>query len=345
MIVLRFLLFPIAIIYNVITSIRNRLYDSGSKPSAKFDVPVISVGNLTVGGTGKTPLTEYLIRLFSKEHDVATLSRGYGRRTKGFRMANPTDSARTIGDEPFQFFSKYGDRVTVAVGEERALAIPGILERYPKTDVILLDDAFQHRQITPSFNILLTDYYRPFYDDFVLPAGRLRESKAGAGRADVVVVTKCPEELSDEQMIDIEHAIRKYVKKPVFFTHIRYGHPVAYSRQEKTMRDKVIALSGISNPKPFLHYVRSNFSVIREMIFSDHHDFDQGDVDKLARLLKQHPNASIVTTEKDKVKLASPEFAAQVNHLSLFYIPIEVRFNKNGRDFDEMVLNSLRGGR
>lgn len=343
--VLRFLLFPFSILYHIITSIRNRLYDSGSRPSARFDVPVISVGNLTVGGTGKTPLTEYLIRLFTKEYDVATLSRGYGRRTRGFRIANPTDSARTVGDEPFQFFVKYGDRVTVTVGEERALAIPSILERYPKTDVILLDDAFQHRQITPSLNILLTDCYRPFYEDFVLPAGRLRESRSGASRADVVVVTKCPEELSDEVMMNMEHVIRKYVDKPVFFTHIRYGHPVPYSRQDKVMRENVIALSGISNPKPFLNFVRNNFSIVRELTFGDHHDFIQSDVDKLVRLQKQYPQSSILTTEKDKAKLASPEFAGQVNRLSLFYIPIEVRFNKNGQDFDELVLNSVKRGR
>jgi tetraacyldisaccharide 4'-kinase len=343
--VLRFLLFPFSILYYFITSIRNQLYNSGSKPSARFDIPVISVGNLTVGGTGKTPLTEYLIRLFSKDHDVATLSRGYGRNTKGFRITNPTDSARTVGDEPFQFFVKYGDRVTVAVGEERVLAIPAILERHPKTDVIVLDDAFQHRQVNPSLNILLTDYYRPFYNDFLLPAGRLRESRNGAQRADLVVVTKCPEELSDESFIDIEHAIRRYVDKPVFFTHIRYGPPVPYSRQEKVVRDNVIAVSGISNPKPFLNYVRNNFSVVREVTFGDHHDFDQADVDKLERLLKQYPQSSILTTEKDKVKLASPEFAEQVNRLSLFYIPIEVRFNKNGQDFDELVLNCLKRGR
>lgn len=343
--VLRFLLFPFSIIYHLITSLRNRLYDSGSRPSARFDVPVISVGNLTVGGTGKTPLTEYLIRLFTKDHDVATLSRGYGRNTKGFRIANPTDSARTVGDEPFQFFSKYGDRVTVTVGEERAMAIPSIMERYPKTDVILLDDAFQHRQVTPSLSILLTDCYRPFYEDYLLPAGRLRESRSGACRADLVVVTKCPEALSDEAMMNMEHAIRKYVDKPVFFTHIRYGNPVPYSRQEKIMRDNVIALSGISNPAPFLNFVRSNYSVIRELTFGDHHDFNQSDVDKLDRLLKQHPRTSILTTEKDKVKLASPEFAEQVNRMSLFYIPIEVRFNKNGQDFDELVLNNLKRGR
>lgn len=343
--VLRFFLFPFALIFHVITSLRNRLFDNGSRPSAKFDIPTICVGNLTVGGTGKTPLTEYLIRLFTKHYEVATLSRGYGRSTRGFRITNPADSARTVGDEPFQFFVKYGDRVTVAVGEERALAIPSILEKFPKTDVIILDDAFQHRQVTSSLNILLTDFYRPFYRDFLLPVGRLRESKSGAQRADLVVVTKCPTELSDESMMEIEHSIRKYADKPVFFAHIRYGAPVPYSRQDKIVREKVIAVSGISNPKPFLQHVRSNYKVVKELSFGDHHDFSQSDVDRMEGLLKEHPQASIITTEKDKVKLAAPEFAGQVNRLSLFYIPIEVRFNKNGQDFDELVLNSVKRAR
>ncbi|HTE30733.1 MAG TPA: tetraacyldisaccharide 4'-kinase [Chryseolinea sp.] len=342
MIILRILLFPFAVIYNIITTVRNRLYDQGTKASVKFDLPVISVGNLSAGGTGKTPLTEYLIRLLSKDHEVATLSRGYGRATKGFYIANPTDTAKTLGDEPYQFYAKYGDRIVVTVGEERAFAIPNIIQEHPKTDIILLDDAYQHRSVRPSLSILLTEYYRPFYDDFLLPAGRLRESKAGANRADMVVVTKCPEELSDEEMIEIEKSIRKYVEKPVFFTHIRYGHPVPYSRQDKIMKEKVIVVTGISNPKPFLHYVSQNFSVVKKLDFRDHHDFSRKDVEKLQRYLRQYPDASILTTEKDKVKLASAEFEAFTTGMSLFYVPIEVKFNKNGRDFDEIVLNSIR---
>lgn len=342
MIVLRVLLFPFSIIYGLITSMRNRLYDTGAKPSVSFEIPVIAIGNLTVGGTGKTPLTEYLIRLLSGSREVAALSRGYGRKTRGFRIANPTDTARTIGDEPLQFFVKYGDRINVAVGEDRALAIPAILHDFPKTDVILLDDAFQHRRVRPSLNILLSDYYRPFFTDVVLPAGRLREPRSGASRADVVVVTKCPEHLPEEAMMEIEHEIRRYAHTPVFFAHIHYGSPVSYSRQEKQIREKVIALSGISNPKPFLHHVRNNYDVVRELTFPDHHDFTATDIEKLGRLLEQYPGTSLLTTEKDKVKLASPEFAAAVNTLSLFYMPIEFRFNKNGQDFDEFILNSLK---
>ena len=192
MILLRILLFPFSWLYYLITQIRNRLYDRGLKPSVKFELPVICVGNLTVGGTGKTPMIEHLIRLLQNRFKVATLSRGYGRATKGIRIAGPSENASTIGDEPFQFYTKFGKRITVAVGEERALAIPTILQECSDTQIILLDDGFQHRKVSPGFSILLTDYHRPFYNDFLLPSGRLRESRWGAERADVIVVTKCP---------------------------------------------------------------------------------------------------------------------------------------------------------
>ena len=342
MAILRILLFPFAVLYNLITGVRNRLYDQGVKPSVKFDLPVIGIGNLTAGGTGKTPLTEYLIRLLAKDYKTATLSRGYGRKTRGFRIAQPTDSAATIGDEPYQFFVKFGDQVNVVVGEERALAIPNILQAHPATEVILLDDAYQHRSVVPSLNILLSDYHRPFYEDFLLPAGRLRESRSGAERADIVVVTKCPLEMSDEEMIDIEKAIREFVEKPVFFTHIRYGLPVSFNGRGNKMTDHVVLLSGISNTKPLEHYVAQNFKMVRHFNFSDHHAYTASDLEKIIRFVKNNPDVSILTTEKDKVKLAAPEFANYVQSLPMFYLPIEVDFIKNGQDFDEIVLNSIK---
>jgi tetraacyldisaccharide 4'-kinase len=342
MAILRVLLFPFAILYNLVTGLRNRLYDQGVKPSIKFDLPVIGIGNLTAGGTGKTPLTEYLIRLLARNYQVATLSRGYGRSTKGFRMAQPTDSASTLGDEPFQFFVKFGDRVKVAVGEERALAIPNIIQYNASTEVILLDDAFQHRRVIPSLNILLTDYHRPFYEDFLLPAGRLRESRAGAGRADIVIVTKCPQEITDEQMIDIEKSIREFAEVPVFFTHIRYGNPTPLGRADIKMGDQIVLLSGISNSQPLEHYVSQNYKLKKHFNYSDHHPYTVAELERLSRFIKEHPFASILTTEKDKVKLVASEFESIIQGLPIFYLPIEVEFIKNGRDFDEMVLNSIR---
>ncbi len=344
MIVLRILLFPLAVLYNIITGIRNRLYDQGIRPSVAFDLPVINVGNLTVGGTGKTPLTEHLIRLLAPDYVVATLSRGYGRKSKGFRIAGPDDNAATIGDEPFQFYVKYGDRIRVAVGEDRAYAIPNILQEHPETEIVLLDDAYQHRRVRPSLNLLLSDFHRPFYTDLLMPAGRLRESRSGADRADVIIVTKCPPEISDEDMIEIERAIREYADKPVFFTHIRYGRPQPFSGGGKIGRD-VLLLSGISNVKPLVHYVSHNFNLVKHLNFNDHHEYSGRDVETLARYSRENPEVSILTTEKDKVKLAAPEFESQTRLLPLFYLPIEVEFIKNGQDFDEIVLNSIKGVR
>jgi tetraacyldisaccharide 4'-kinase len=339
MIVLRILLFPFAILYAIITGIRNRMYDQGIRPSVTFDLPVIGIGNLTVGGTGKTPLTEHLIRLLAEDHVV--LSRGYGRKSTGFRIANPADNATTIGDEPYQFYIKYGEKITVTVGEERAYAIPNILQEHPKTEIILLDDAYQHRRVKPSLNILLSDYHRPFYEDFLLPAGRLRESRYGAERADIVVVTKCPPEMTDEEMIEIEKAIREYADKPVFFTHIRYGRPMAFAGHGK-MTDQVVLVSGISNVKPLVHYVRHHFKMVKHLDFNDHHTYSTSDLDRLKQYVKENPDASILTTEKDKVKLDSTEFETVTRSLPLFYLPIEVEFIKNGQDFDEIVLNSIK---
>jgi tetraacyldisaccharide 4'-kinase len=194
--VLRILLLPVAWLYEGITRLRNWLYDKGYKKSTSFPLPVISVGNLTVGGTGKTPHVEYLVRLLKDQRQLVTLSRGYGRQTKGFLIADEQANAATIGDEPMQFYQKFGHQIKVAVGEKRVPAIEQILRLYPKTEIILLDDAFQHRAVRPCFSILLSDYHRPFYTDFVLPAGRLRESRKGAGRADAVIFSKCPQNLS-----------------------------------------------------------------------------------------------------------------------------------------------------
>lgn len=342
MIILQILFYPFAILYNLVTGIRNRMYDLGLRPSIKFDVPVVAVGNLTVGGTGKTPMTEYLIRLLVKDYKVATLSRGYGRKTKGFRMADSSDNADTIGDEPFQMYQKFGKSTSVAVGEDRAFAIPNILQASPEIDVILLDDAYQHRSVSPSLNILLSDYHRPFYNDYLLPAGRLRESRNSANRADVVVVTKCPSTLTDEAMIEIDKSIRVYVEKPVFFSRIRYRHPLAFADHNKKISHEVVLLTGISNPKPLVLFVKQNFKLVKHFNFPDHHTYTISDLKAIVRYVEENPTVSILTTEKDKVKLAVSQFNQLRSQLSLFYLSIELEFIKSGGNFDAIVLNSLR---
>ena len=342
MILLRILLLPFSWIFLLITHVRNYLYDRGLKPSVKFELPVISVGNLSVGGTGKTPMIEHLIRILADEFQLATLSRGYGRKSKGIRMASAKESPLTIGDEPFQFYKKFGDRITVAVGEERALAIPTILQEYPQTEIILLDDAFQHRRVSPSLNILLSDYNRPFYKDVPLPAGRLREGRQGAARADVIIITKCPGEISDDEMMDIEKLIRLYAEKPIFFTSIRYGNPLPFSNKLASPTQNVMLISGIANPKPLEDYVRQTYTLLKHLKFKDHHTYTHSDIEAIAKEADRNPEMCIMTTEKDKVKLEMPEFQATVNKLPFFYLPIEIDFLKDGKDFDEMVLNHVK---
>src|SRR4051812_38727618 len=194
--IVRLLLYPFAVLYNLVTRLRNHLYDIGHKPAFQFETPVITIGNLNVGGSGKTPMVEYLVELLKKDFKVATLSRGYRRETKGYRTATDSDTVRHIGDEPMQLFRKFGKDINVIVGEDRVFAIPNILHDFPETNVILLDDALQHRSVRARLSILVTEYSHPFYNDFVLPFGRLREARRGASRSDIVVVTKCVEGIS-----------------------------------------------------------------------------------------------------------------------------------------------------
>jgi tetraacyldisaccharide 4'-kinase len=342
MILLRILLFPFSWLYYLVTQIRNRLYDQGLRPSVRFEFPVICVGNLTVGGTGKTPMVEHLIRLMRDRHKIATLSRGYGRATKGFRIAGDSDNADTLGDEPYQFYKKFGKEITVAVGEERALSIPLILQEHQEISVVLLDDAFQHRKVAPSFSILLTDYNRPFYNDFLLPSGRLRESRWSAGRADIVVVTKCPAETSEDEMMKIEKLIRSYAEKPVFFTSIRYGRPTPFLNSPPMPTQRVVLISGIANARPLETYVKQNYTLVRHFAFSDHHKYSIQDIESFLIIADKDPGVSFLTTEKDKVKLDVPLFHELIAGKPFYYIPIEMDFIKNGKDFDEMVLNVVK---
>lgn len=286
-------------------------------------------------------MVEYLIRLLGPTAQVATLSRGYGRHTKGIRIATASDTPATLGDEPYQFFRKYGDRVVVAVGEERALAVPYILDHHPHTEVILLDDAFQHRRITPGFQILLTDYNRPFFKDYLLPAGRLRESAKGAERADVIVVTKCPATLTEEERMEMEDRIRLYSSKPVFFTTLRYSEPVSATTGKAYGGEKVLLVSGIANPAPLESYVSRHFPLVSHLRYRDHHDYSEADLKHMAAMATRH-EASILTTEKDISKLVTGRFSSLLSHLNVFYIPVSIEFLKNGKEFDERIADIVR---
>lgn len=336
---LRLLLFPFAILYDLVTRVRNYLYDIGHKSSFSFEVPVISVGNLNAGGSGKTPMVEYLIRLTMNTRKVATLSRGYGRRTKGYRLATNEDNASTLGDEPFQYFKKFGGRVKVTVGEDRAFAIPNILNEEGETDLIILDDAFQHRSVRPGLSILLTEYAHPFTSDFVLPAGNLRESRRGARRADVVVVTKCPADMANEE--SLTSSIRRYAgDKPVFFTRIDYASPTCFGKSHPIGK-KIILVTGIARPDPMSSYLKNNFEVLRHFRFADHHAFSLGDLKEIHSFAAEHTDAVIITTEKDMVRLIQPALIDEVSNHPWYYLPISVNFLKNGADFDNLVRQFL----
>jgi tetraacyldisaccharide 4'-kinase len=337
------ILLPFTVIYQLVTSFRNWLYDKGYKKSTAFSLPVISVGNLTVGGTGKTPHVEYLIRLLKDHLQLATLSRGYGRQTRGFIIADGQASASSIGDEPMQFYRKYGNQIRVVVGEKRAPAIHLITQKYPLTEAILLDDAFQHRAVTPSFSVLLSDYNRPFYKDYVLPSGRLRESRKGARRADTIIVSKCPHYLNETESAAINAQISKYSRTdvPVYFTGIRYGQPLPYSTQA-AFGPRILLVSGLANPMPLEKYIQSNYQLIHHMKFKDHHLYTRQDVLSMQKKFTSYQADVILTTEKDSVKLMQPGLRELVAPLPFYYLPIEVCFLFGQReDFEKNLWKAL----
>ncbi|WP_338870468.1 tetraacyldisaccharide 4'-kinase [Spirosoma sp. SC4-14] len=338
------LLLPFSRIYGLITDIRNWLYDRDLYAVYKSDRCVIAVGNLTVGGTGKTPMIEYLIKRYqftgrAVPLETATLSRGYGRHTKGFRIASKQDSASTIGDEPLQLFRKFNQTVRICVGERRAEAIQKLLASYPETNRILLDDAFQHRAVKPQFNLLLTDYNRPFYTDHPFPAGRLRERRHGARRADAVVVTKCPLTLSDIEQNRIRESIRVYARSetPVFFAGLQYSFPVPFSGLGVFANlDRVMLVSGLGNADPLEQYVSRTFRMRTHHRFADHYAYSRSELDQLLAALQ--PGESLLTTEKDWVKLSALLKPDELNRLPLYYLPVEMAFLDNSKtEFDRLV--------
>ena len=338
---LHYPLIPFSYLYAGITRTRNWLYDQELLKSHQFPVPVINVGNLTVGGTGKTPHVEYLVRLL-KNNKVAILSRGYKRQTSGFVLASTQESAATLGDEPYQYYKKFAD-VIVAVCEDRVKGIHHLLKLKPNLEVILLDDAFQHRPVHAHLNILLTDYNRLFFQDKVLPAGRLRESRRGAQRADVVVVSKCPEQLPATKAIYLQENIHCYTQPdvPVFFSYYSYADPVSFG-STLVCRKKIILMTGIAQPGPLLTYLHeAGYEVVKHFNFPDHYYYRQQDVKEISNFAKLNPDSSILTTEKDWVKLAGPELLTEVQPLAIFYIPIVVAFSKDQEAFNKLILNSV----
>lgn len=329
---LRKILFPFAILYGIITSIRNFLYDKGILKSYSFDIPIIAVGNLCVGGTGKTPQIEYLIRLLSPKYKVATLSRGYKRKSKGFVLADSTSNSEILGDEPFQFYKKFNN-IQVAVDADRKNGIEQLLSQTETPDVILLDDAFQHRKVKAGFYILLTSYDELFSDDFMLPTGNLRESRCGAKRTNLIIVTKCPSNLSLDERNNIKSKLKISSNQELYFSYIDYDEFV-YSEDKILKVSEVknvnkFLLAGIAKPEPFFAYLQSQND--EKLVFPDHHHFTEKDLLEIKNKVK---NKLIITTEKDHVRLIG-----KLPNSQLYYLPIRSSFLSSSDNFDKTILN------
>lgn len=326
---LRKLLFPFSILYHGITAMRNRMYDEGIFESTAFDVPVICVGNLNVGGTGKSPMIEYLISILKKDHKVAVLSRGYKRKTKGFQFVEKHNTVEEVGDEPLQFKHKYPD-VVVAVDANRRNGIHILKE---KASVILLDDAFQHRRVNPTFTILLTSYADLYINDLLLPAGNLRESGAGAKRANCIVVTKCPENLSYAEQQQIQFDLNPGFNQQVYFSSIAYASVIQGLKEVKHLDflvDNTFTLvTGIANPKPLVDYLTELKLNFEHQEFADHHTFTEEEIIKL------DSEPIILTTEKDFMRLKD-----KIKTAALFYLPISVSFLNKEQGFIDRIKNA-----
>ena len=324
---LRKILFPIAIIYWLVTFFRNWLYDLGFFKSKSNNLPIIAIGNLSTGGTGKTPHTEYLIRLLKDKYKVAVLSRGYKRSTKGFVLANETISAAELGDESYQIHTKFPN-VAVAVCEDRQTGIENVMASI-NPDVILLDDAFQHRKVKASFYVLLTAYEDLFSDDYILPFGNLRESSIGKKRANLVIVTKCPAALSEQEQEQVKQKLK--VSVPVFFTSIEYDNEVFSTLNSKEVSDVImnekVIVAGIAKPKYFVDYLNSGKDKV--LIYPDHHNFTEQEISELNSLAQEK---MVVTTEKDFVRLNG-----KIKSNNLCYLPIKVGFLNSETEFQTTI--------
>lgn len=339
----RILLFPFAIVYGVILRVRNFMYDRQWLKATHFNIPIINVGNLSVGGTGKSPMVDYLASMLKQRYHVATISRGYKRRSKGYLLADASTTAIEIGDEPMQFHLRHPD-IAVAVGEERIVAVPQLLYDRPETQVIILDDAFQHRAITAGFNIILTDYSNLYTRDFYLPTGDLRDNISSATRANVIIVTKCPAGLTARERDDIIRELAPEKAQAVLFSTINYGrlyHIVSQMPSDLSRELEVLLICGIANPTPLTSYLEENTASYDAMFFNDHHIFSIDDLrDMFSRYEKMKGKRIIVTTEKDAVRLV--KYRQELRDMPFYVLPISISFLFEGeKEFQRLIANFI----
>lgn len=337
----RWYLYPFSLAYHLVTGIRNTMYDLGIFKSTKFKTPIINVGNLSVGGSGKSPMVMYLAQYLSKHYRTGVLSRGYGRLTKGYEVTNYESNYKIVGDEAMQLFERFKNRFVIAVSEER---VPGAKKVIEDMDlgVLILDDAMQHRAIKAGFNILMTDFNDPFFKDYLLPAGDLRESRAGSKRADIIMVSKCPDELTEETKRYYISRIKYAHNQKVFFSSISYDENV-YGK-DKMLPDNnlnyydILLITGIANPKPLLEHLAKFSKRVTHLKFRDHHNFTDDDIKKiLAEYKKLGEYKLILTTEKDYVRLKTFDYLREI----VYYWPINVIIDKK-EEFNQIILDYVR---
>ena len=343
---MRILPLPIAFIEHIVLKIRHKLYDWHILKSTRFDMPVICVGNLNLGGTGKTPTVEYLIQLLKNNYRVATLSRGYGRKTKGFQLANSQSTYETIGDEPLQYFNKFND-IQVSVDEDRIEGVKKLITGGNAPEIVLLDDAFQHRKIKAGLNILLTEYQHLYCDDFLFPAGTLRDIKSAAKRADIIVVCKSPKELKANEKQHIIKKLKPQKHQKVFFSTLEYAplRPLNKGAKQASAEntDSAMAFCGIANHKPFIETLEKHYETFDFLYFPDHHAYTENDV---KAILQRYANLGgekkiIVTTEKDAARLTNSPYLCEFETTPLYVLPVSVRFHEEEK-FNEEILNYVR---
>lgn len=341
--ILRYILFPFGAIYFAVTWFRNYLFNKGIYKSTEFDLPIIAVGNLSAGGTGKTPHVEYLIRLLKEKVNISTLSRGYGRKTPGFQQANHKSTAQNIGDEPLQFYTKFKDNINVFVEANRVLGVVNLLHEEPDTSCIILDDGYQHRAIKPGYSILLTDYNKPFYKDIILPTGDLRESRAEKKRADTIIVTKCPANLTVKEQKEITEKINPLPNQKVYFSYIKYGKIKSFNTSfeplsiEDLKHYNISLFTGIANDKPLLKNLDKSGLKYVHTQFPDHHNFTKKNISNIINIFDSFSNDKkiILTTEKDAVRV---KHIPELKDLPVYYIEIEIDFITNKESFDSQIL-------
>lgn len=341
----------LSLFYGIAVAIRNELFDLKILPSREFNLPIISIGNITVGGTGKTPHTEYIAKLLKSGFKVATLSRGYKRKTRGFYVVESTSKVKQVGDEPLQIKLKFNS-VTVAVDANRVRGIEKLMALPEKPNVILLDDAYQHRYVNPGMNILLIDYNRLITKDSLLPYGRLRESASNKSRATIMIVTKCPSELKpiDERIITKELEVRPY--QNLYFSTIDYGSLMPVFPEDISIKSVVLVegitvllVTGIADPLPLNEYLRHGSHDIQQMNFPDHHQYNSKDLDKINAKFDSLPTVKkiIITTEKDMVRFRDLDTVPENIRQNMYYLPLKISFlNNAGKEFDRKILNYVK---